>query len=265
MSQFDDETALEHTGDGLWLGHLSPAWNIGENPNGGYLVSFALNALSQSLPHPDPVSVTTHYLRPGSPGVDCEIKVDVIRTGRSISTARATLSQDGKERLVVMAAFADLGVSVGIDTDISLRPPVIPAPDDCMQRSGELQDIELGIASRLDVRLDPALARPGEVGSPEMGGWVRFKDGREPDARSLLLFADGFPPSPLGLLGEIGWVPTIELTVHVRRRPRPGFIQAHFKSDDLADGRLIESGHLWDSEGSLVAVSRQLGLVVPRG
>lgn len=264
MSQFDDETALEHTGDGLWLGHLSPAWNIGENPNGGYLVSFVLNALGQTLPHPDPVSVTTHYLRPGSPGVDCEIKVDVIRIGRSVSTARAMLSQDGKDRLMVVAVFSDLSVSAGADADIAPPPPTLPAPDDCVQRSGDLQDFELGIASRLDVRLDPSLARPGEVGRAEMAGWVRFKDGREPDARSLLLFADSFPPSPLGLLGSVGWVPTIELTVHVRRRPCPGFIQAHFKSDDLEGGRLIESGELWDSEGNLVAVSRQLGLVVPR-
>ena len=62
--------------------------------------------------------------------------------------------------------------------------------------------------------------------------------------------------------GFSGWVPTIELTVHVRKRPAPGWIQARFECDDLSDGRLVESGTLWDSTGAVVARSRQLGLLL---
>jgi acyl-CoA thioesterase len=36
-----------------------------------------------------------------------------------------------------------------------------------------------------------------------------------------------------------------------------------FESRDLADGRIIEDGALWDSQGRLVAQSRQLALVRP--
>jgi acyl-CoA thioesterase len=56
-------------------------------------------------------------------------------------------------------------------------------------------------------------------------------------------------------------VPTIELTVHVRRRPAPGWMLGQFRTLDLIDGRLIEDGVLWDSAGNLVAQSRQLALV----
>jgi acyl-CoA thioesterase len=93
---------------------------------------------------------------------------------------------------------------------------------------------------------------------------IRFIDGRAPDTRSLLLFTDSFPPSPLAKLGSVGWVPTLELTVHVRRRPAPGWIVAELRTDDLNEGRMVETGALWDSEGKLVAQSRQIGLVMKR-
>jgi acyl-CoA thioesterase len=62
----------------------------------------------------------------------------------------------------------------------------------------------------------------------------------------------------------LGWVPTIELTVHVRCRPSTGWILGRFRTVDLIDGRMIESGALWDSSGMLVAQSRQIGLVLNR-
>ncbi|MFN5883661.1 MAG: thioesterase family protein, partial [Burkholderiales bacterium] len=74
-----------------------------------------------------------------------------------------------------------------------------------------------------------------------------------------------FPPSVFGLLGAVGWVPTVELTVHVRRRPAPGWMLGQFRTLDLSDGRMIEDGWVWDSQGQLVVQSRQLALVRKAG
>ncbi|MEJ7799056.1 MAG: thioesterase family protein, partial [Ilumatobacter sp.] len=101
---------------------------------------------------------------------------------------------------------------------------------------------------------------PGHSDDAVMDGWIRFVDGTPPSVLALPLFADAFPPSLFSKFGQIGWVPTIELTIHVRRRPADGWIQARFECDDLVDGRMIESGTLWDSTGRVVARSRQLGL-----
>ena len=57
-------------------------------------------------------------------------------------------------------------------------------------------------------------------------------------------------------------MPTIELTVHARRIPVPGWLQVRQESHDLHDGRMIESGSLWDATGALVASSRQIGLLL---
>ena len=93
-------------------------------------------------------------------------------------------------------------------------------------------------------------------------GWIRFSDGRPVDAHTLPLFADAFPPPLFSKVGYIGWVPTIELTVHVRRRPVEGWIRGHFRTTDAAGNRTIEDGWLWDESGALVAVARQVGLVL---
>jgi acyl-CoA thioesterase len=52
--------------------------------------------------------------------------------------------------------------------------------------------------------------------------------------------------------------------VNVRRRPAPGWIQAQFQTRDMADGRMIEDGLLWDSQGHLIAQSRQLALLLKK-
>lgn len=39
------------------------------------------------------------------------------------------------------------------------------------------------------------------------------------------------------------------------------WMRGRFVTHDLADGRLVEDGALWDSEGRLIAQSRQLALL----
>ena len=260
MSDFDDETRLSAAGGGAWTGTVHEAWSIGANPNGGYLLALAVEALRRACPqHPDPLSVTVHYLRPGLAGQPCRVEVSVLRTGRTLTTARATLVQDGGARLEVLAA---MGVAtVDAEPMIEPPPPPMPAPDDCPVRSGDEQGVRLATLGRVDIRLHPDEARAGSAGQAQVRGWIRFRDGRAPDPLALMFFVDAFPPAVFGVLGRVGWVPTVELTVQVRRRPAPGWVLGQFRTVDLSDGRLIEDGWLWDARGRLVAQSRQLALV----
>jgi acyl-CoA thioesterase len=263
MKQFDQETLLQPLGNGRYGGQLYPSFNIGSNPNGGYLMALGASALRQLHPnHPDPLSITAHYLRPGVGDAPCEVATSLLRSGKTVSTARATLLQEGKERIEILAAFGDLANTT--DVPLHIDAPSIPSPEECIGRSGEAQGVSLGILDRLEIRLNPDEARPGALGKGQISGWVRFRDGRPPDAMAALLFSDALPPAIFGLLGLVGWVPTIELTVHVRRKPAPGWIQAQFKTHDMADSRMIEDGLLWDSQGSLIAQSRQLALLLKK-
>lgn len=271
MNHFDDDTRLTPLGPwpggpataAAFEGQVHPAWNIGANPNGGYLLALAAQALRQHTPNqPDPLSITVHYLRPGLAGQPCRIETQLLRSGRTLSTVRATLLQEGSARLEVLAAMGDLGEPDAAAPPLLTRTrPDIPPPEACPTRSAPAQGVDLAILDRLDIRLHPDEALPGAAGQARVSGWIRFADGRAPDAPACLLMADAFPPAVFGLLGLVGWVPTIELTVHLRRRPVPGWLLGQFWSHDLSDGRVVEDGALWDASGQLVVQSRQLALV----
>ena len=55
----------------------------------------------------------------------------------------------------------------------------------------------------------------------------------------------------------------LELTVHLRRPPGPGWLQAAIRSRALLGGLIEEDAEVWDEDGRLVAMSRQLAQVVP--
>lgn len=262
MSQFDTETAVEPVGEGRWATRLSAGWNIADNSNGGYALTSVLRAMRSLVPHPDPISVTTHFLRPARGDTDGDVRAEVVRSGRTVSTLRGSLWQEGKQRLEVLAAFSDLSTGSGGGPEIAQAPPTIPPIEDCVHRGSLEQGVELPILSRVDVHVHPDHAPAGGSDRALIDGWIRFNDGAEPSTMALPFFADALPPSLFPLLGYIGWVPTIELTVHARRIPAPGWLQVRQESHDLYNGRMIESGSLWDSTGALVATSRQIGLLL---
>ena len=68
------------------------------------------------------------------------------------------------------------------------------------------------------------------------------------------------PPVMFNRFGMLGWVPTVEFTVHVRGVPAPGPIACAFRSRVIQGGMWEEDGEMWDSEGQVVALSRQLAL-----
>lgn len=258
--QFDDETRLERTGELTFSTTLTNAWNIADNPNGGYLLAPLQRAMGELSGQPDPLTVTTHFLRPGQAG-PAEIQVETVRVGRTVSTMRGRLIQDGKVRLESLAAFSDLAESdpvVAIDTPM----PDLPPPEECVSRRRLEQGVDLPIMDRVDVRVHPAHSVAGTGRDPVITGWIRFGDDRPVDIAALTLFADAFPPPLFSKVGYIGWVPTIELTVQLRRRPKPGWICGNFVTTDAAGRRTIEDGLLWDQAGNLIAMARQVGLVL---
>jgi acyl-CoA thioesterase len=256
---FDQAIELQALGEGRHRARVDPRWNIAEAPNGGYLLCMALAAIGTRVPHPHPFAVSAHYPQRTAIG-DAEIATEVVRVGRGSSTALATLSQDGSARVLVTATFGDLDAMKG-PTAIRADRPEFPPPDECIQAMGRAAP---PFMQQFDLRLTPetaawAVSHPSGVA--EAAGWIRFADGREPDPACLPLMADSFPPTVFNLM-PAAWVPTIELTVHVRGRPRPGWLQCRFRTRYLIEGYLEEDGEIWDSSGRLVALSRQMARIL---
>jgi acyl-CoA thioesterase len=258
-SEFDRAVALRTAAVGSAVADLSPEWNVGAAPNGGYLVCLALSGLAAALPHPDPFAVTAHFPLRAEVG-PATVETELIRKGFTLSTGAARLVQNGHTRVHVTATFGDLSTQEGPTAVQAELPPMAP-PDACVRADAELAGEFL---RRFDLRLTPesaAWARGRPSGVAEIAGWIRFADGRPPDVASLPLFADAFPPTAFNVVDEVRWVPTLELTVHVRGRPADGWLRCRFRTRFLIDGYLEEDGELWDSTGRLVALSRQMARI----
>jgi acyl-CoA thioesterase len=257
---FDTDTRVERAGEQRYVATLTDNWNaLGGVPNGGYLLAVCLRALAQEMPLPDPVVASATYLRPGAAG-PAEVRTELVRTGRRVATGEARLVQDGREIVRAVATFADLDAGDGPVLERA-APPDLPAPEearDLMDGAPPLPGVS--ITERFEYRAPapPAWAR-GETGEPDLAFWMRFRDGRDADPIALAAMVDAAAPAVLntGVPGSA----TIELTVHVRADPAPGWLACRAFTDHVRGGYHEEDFEIWDSTGALVAQSRQFALL----
>jgi acyl-CoA thioesterase len=102
----------------------------------------------------------------------------------------------------------------------------------------------------------------------ETGGWIRLRELRPYDPALVVALTDAWYPAIFTRVREPMGVPTIDLTVHIRsvealRAMQPeDWMAVRFRTTVASEGFLEEDGELWTPEGTLVAHSRQLGLIL---
>jgi acyl-CoA thioesterase len=255
---FDLATAVRG-GPERWSAEVDPGWAVAGRPNGGYLLALAARAAMEADGQPHPLAVSAHFLSPADPG-PAELELRRLRTGRSLSTTRVTMIQEGQARLeaLVTAGRIDPGAAPGWQR--ATGPADLSPVEECVPAQPELPGgVRVPLLERLDLRVDPATVgwytgRPS--GRLQMRGWVRFADGRAPDPLGLLQVVDALPPASFEL-GLSSWAPTAELTVYLRGLPAPGWLACVVRGQLWQGGWFDEDAEVWDSAGRLVAQSRQ--------
>lgn len=258
---FDSDTRVEPVGDGIFRATLTDRWDTFNGPDGGYVMAVAGQAAAAVLDHPHPFTVSTHFVRSASAG-PVEIVAEKVRSGRRHSTAEVTMSQDGKPVLKMLATFGDLQNGQG-PAGPAEEPPAIPGPGECVDPWAHTPaEMWIPMGHRIEARVPelPGWMRGEPSGRPMFEYHQRFRDGREADPISLLFFADSAPPAvfELGHMASI----TLEMSVHVRAIPAPGWLTFVKTGTHVKDGYFTEDVTMWDSGGSVVAASRQLGLII---
>jgi len=267
-SAFDRATALTPSEDG-WSVELDGSWSIGGFLNGGYLLAAMAKAATAAGAMPDPLAMTASFLSPPTAG-PAQITVEMVKRGRRTSVAEVVLRQGTIQHVRATAVLGDLGSFTGPTLDFP--PPSIRPLEQCLSvrdRPGPNGIDPPEIFRHFDLHLAPGIGwltgqrpGPGGAGDARLEGWTRFADGREPDVHALMLFVDAFPPPILDLF-PAGWVPTLQFSVYVRARPQPGWVRGSFRTRSMVGGLLEEDGEVFDSAGRLVALSRQVALLLP--
>jgi hypothetical protein len=261
ISAFDRATAVSRTEGGGFRAELDPGWDVGGGVlNGGYLLGVVARAALLDSPHPHPVALSASYLR-ATPGGPADLTVTAGPAGRTLAHSSVLLAGAAGPSLAVQVTTATLGTGPAEHT---VNPaPRFPGPDECVATRNTEGGPVVGLARRIDTRLDPATAG-WTVGRPSdqrvLRAWIRLADGREPDPLALLLFADALPPTAFAV-GRPGWAPTVQLQVLVRALPAPGWCVVESRSTEVTGGWSDEECRIWDSTGRLVAQARQLARV----
>lgn len=268
---FDRATQVtaDNAGDvaGRFTGEIEDGWDINGNANGGYLLALAGNAMRAAAGRHDPISLTAHYLAPGRPG-PITISTEIVKAGRQLAIVTASMRSDttGRELLRALGSFGDAGAMAGGYEHVAGSAPDLAPYDECIPRTptGGPNGVSIPMMNHLRVAIRPEDAgfRDGRpTGRAWVEGWLAFADGRPVDTLALLLAVDAFPPPVFNIDIPAGWVPTVELTAHVRGIPAPGPVRCRFHTEFVQNGFLQEDGEVWDAAGRLVAQSRQLALI----
>jgi acyl-CoA thioesterase len=260
MHVFDSDSQVVPAGAGEYSATMSARFSLASGSvNGGYGLAVCTQALKAELAFPDPLVVSATYLRPVLTG-PVTIQVEQLRTGRRHASGSARLLQDGVEAVRVVATFADLATAPGRNHVVP-RPPDLPPPEVCLDPVAGRVFGDDSIVARTEVRFasPPGWITGTPSGDPSAEFWMRFADGRDADTISLPSLVDmAFPV--VFELGEFSTT-TIELTVHVRARPVPGWLACRVRTSFVMGGYHEEDFEIWDSAGTLVAQSRQLQLL----
>ncbi|EED36874.1 conserved hypothetical protein [Luminiphilus syltensis NOR5-1B] len=254
MGKFTRDTGVTAGANNEWHGELHSGWRVGEIPNGGYVLALIARALRQSLPHRDPLTINAFFLAPTRLG-EVLVRTDSLREGRGTSFGSAELWQDEELKVRVTAAFTDLDRLSG-EQWLGAAAPAVPDFDALKAQTARALEIHHSVEMRM-VRGFDVFEQGKRPMTGEFIAWLQHCDAAPADTLDLIMMADIMPPPVFTVLGPFGWVPTIEITVQCRARPAPGPLLGRHLSRYLTRGIIEADGELWDSEGQLVALSRQ--------
>lgn len=248
---------MERSSETQVVGRVHDGFDVFGIPHGGYLAALAGAAMLEASGQPDLFTITIHFNRKASVG---PIAFDMTPMGRSrrFQTLAAEAKQGDRTVLSVIASVGDRGSFSGprwtsrpvwAEGDVDLSPVAVPGAPPSPPN----------IAAQVKLRFDErtALFARDETSDHE----AMFRGQMEldtPDQLAALIACDATPPAAWNALGRKGWVPTVELTAHVRARPRGGPLRATISTAHVSDGFLEEDALIYDGEGNLVVQSRQL-------
>ena len=260
-----DSTSIESHGQGCYTATIDPMWDLAMVPQGGVLAAIAARAMEAELGTGQLLRSIHGVFASPVPAGPVEITVEVLRSGRSMSQAQATVRAPGAAAgFTALAAFGHERAGFGYT---ELAYPDVPPPEECVSFR-DPPPPESGMTERpqfpfwrdvLEGR--PALGHPPWDPTPreaaEVATWFRFD--HQPldeqggfDQLALLVAADMMPSAVFEKVNDVetGWfAPSVDLTVHLCGIPTGTWLLNHNKAHYAGDGYASAQVALWDPVG----------------
>jgi acyl-CoA thioesterase II len=145
----------------------------------GQLLGQGVVAVAKTLPQQRVTSASMYFVKAAAFDLPVDVAVEVLRDGRTFSTAEVRITQEGKLRSVGMYML-DAGASPVISGQIPM--PEVAGPEESAPLDMRMTGRELRVVG------DTYRGDPDFVGPPEISVWARFRDApREPYLHTALL------------------------------------------------------------------------------
>ena len=264
---FAQATALTPHGEDSFVGEIPFGWSVSKGAHGG-LVAALLTRAAELVAGPDrPLrSLTTHFVRPALPG---PISIEVIREreGSRLTSLSLRMKQNGE---TVAAALAAGGPDRDSFQFADIPMPDVPPPEEIAPVQ-YIEGVMPAFMAHTDFRpvYTSNALEMNTTGEGTVGGWVRVPSGLPLEAPAVAFLSDVWWPAVFAVLDGMAGAPTIDLTVHFRSPLPPAnddgttWVLGRFRTHLVEGGHFEEDGVLWHPDGTVIAQSRQLALVLP--
>ena len=260
VPSFRETLALGPSPDGRRSARFHAGWAQGRATFGGIVAAAGLEAMRAEVGSERPLrTLAATFAGPVEPGVDAEIRAEVLREGRAVSSAEVRIEQGGSPRFTASAIYGSPRESV-----VRVEPrraPELRAPEE-IAGFPFVKGITPEFVQLFEMRF--AVGAPPFSGStePRIGGWCRFRhDEGSADAAAIVALVDVWPVPVLGMLttpapaSSITW--SMDLLADASDRRTDDWWIYEAEAVAAADGYVQANAWLWDAGGRAVARSTQ--------
>ncbi|MDH1341615.1 acyl-CoA thioesterase [Ectopseudomonas oleovorans] len=237
-------------------------WGQGRASFGGLVAALAFEAMRAKVPQDRPVrSLAITFVGPVAPDVPVSFQAEVLREGKAVSQMSLRAVQDGQVVTVVQGSFgASRPSTIAVE---ALAAPQITPVEQC-QELPYVRNVTPEFTRFLAMRWGIGGMPFSNTPSRQMGGWVRLRGEREPQALSeahVLALVDAWPPALLPYLkspapgSSLTW--TIEFVQPLHILSSEDWCLYRADIEHARDGYGHVAAAMWTPAGELIALSRQ--------
>ncbi|MDN3651937.1 thioesterase family protein [Thalassotalea ponticola] len=240
---------------------IDKSWTQGRTVFGGLSAAITYQAIAAHLTGDRLLrSLSTSFVGPIKAGVDICIEVEVLRSGKNVTQVMAKAVQDNSVCLTCLASFGVERASKIVVQSKDSHPHNAPKKANFIP---QIPKIVPNFLRHFDLALVEGKMPFRASEQSNLFGWMRFS--KAPNAVTdahLVALIDSWPPAVLQMLrwpapaSSLSW--NLEFIHPHRTFACDAWFAYQVNTRQAADGYAHTEANIWDQNGDLIAISRQV-------